>query len=168
MLEEFESDLTDGKLYMSPRLTPDGAARYPQMLRTALAEGTPRSLEAALRNPGVLRLRETRNHPKKGVISVDVPYNAAETLSQGEFNRYYCRGLCRHVVASAADVAQTIEATVEVYRAMEVAVPRTASVALLGTRVDAAQLLADLRLHIGVDTALGIPAGPNSGLSVRI
>lgn len=166
MVEEFESDLAAEKVYMSPRLTEAGAAAYPQMLRLALAEGTPQSFEAALRRNGILRLKELRQL-KKGPILADVPYTAAETLAQGEFNRYYCRGLCRHVVDSAAAVAQAVEATVEVYRAMEVTVPRSASVALIGTRVNAEKLLADLRVHIGVDTALGVPAGPNSGLSVK-
>lgn len=168
MLEEFESDLAIGRLYISPRLTEVGAEAYPQMLREALTAGTPQTLKTALSRPGMLRHQETRNHPKKGLIYVDVPFTAAETMAQGEFNRYYCRGLCRQIVDAAADVVQVVDGTVQVYRAMEVAVPRTASVALIGTRVNAAQLLTDLRQSIGVDTALGVPAGPNSGLSVKI
>jgi hypothetical protein len=43
-----------------------------------------------------------------------VPVTAADTLAEGEFNRFYLRGLCRR--ASAANMAE-----IEVYRAKEVA-----------------------------------------------
>ncbi|MCL4265318.1 MAG: hypothetical protein KJ069_19035 [Anaerolineae bacterium] len=36
------------------------------------------------------------------------------------------------------------------------------------TAVDPAALLADLREHTGEDTELGIPGGPNSGISVHL
>ena len=38
----------------------------------------------------------------------------------------------------------------------------------VGSAVPTLRLLDDLRANIGVDTALGIPAGPNSGLSVSL
>jgi hypothetical protein len=79
-------------------------------------------------------------------------------LAQGEFNRYYIRGVCRRALeAGILDV--------EVYRARLVAAPRPDSEALIGRRLDAEQLIADLRTHMGVDTALGL-GRPNSGLSV--
>jgi hypothetical protein len=55
-----------------------------------------------------------------------------------------------------------------VYRAKAVMVPRADSQAMIGIMIDAKALLADLRIHQGVDTALGLPNGPNSGLSVRL
>lgn len=58
--------------------------------------------------------------------------------------------------------------SVEVYRAKAVQQPRPQSERLVGTTVDVHRLLRDLRTNVGVDTALGIPAGPNSGLSVRL
>jgi len=42
------------------------------------------------------------------------------------------------------------------------------SVALVGTTPSAAALLEDLRTHIGMNTALRLPPGPNSGLSVHL
>ncbi len=91
---------------------------------------------------------------------MSVPITAAETLAEGEFNRFYIRGVCRAVLANE-------QHEVEVYRAKAVAQPRPESQAKIGTRVNAATLLDDLRHNVGVDTALGVPAGPNSGLSVR-
>jgi hypothetical protein len=49
-----------------------------------------------------------------------------------------------------------------------VANARSASEAKIGTQVDARALLADLRSHQGLEPALGLPPGPNSGLSVEL
>lgn len=59
-------------------------------------------------------------------------------------------------------------AEIEVYRAKEVATPRSESIALIGRRLSVSALLGDLRVSVGVDTALGLPPGPNSGLSGRL
>ncbi len=90
-----------------------------------------------------------------------VASNAAEMLAEGELNRFFIRGLC--ICMTAADV----NAEVEIYRAKEVEKPRSESQMRIGKRVRASALLNDLRQNIAVDTALGVPAGPNSGLSVR-
>jgi hypothetical protein len=90
-----------------------------------------------------------------------VPHNAPETLAEGEFNRFYIRAIC--VIALRRG-----QTDVEVYRAKDVIKPRPESASKMGSRVDANALLNDLRTSIGVESALGIPAGPNSGLSVRL
>lgn len=47
-------------------------------------------------------------------------------------------------------------------------VARSASEAMIGSHIDPHALLEDLRTHQGIDTALGLPPGPNSGLSVKL
>jgi hypothetical protein len=159
MLTEVESDIKNGRLFMSARFTPQGASRYPDLLREAIRNGDDDSLAASLRASGCFaEWEEGRRGPK--TFRKRVPVNAAQTLAESEFNRFYLRGLCMR--ATANDVP-----SVEVYRAKEVAEPRPESIAMIGTRVDPTSLLADLRANIGVDTALGLPAGPNSGLSAR-
>ena len=54
------------------------------------------------------------------------------------------------------------------YRAKQVSNPRPELEALIGQSIDPAKLLNDLQTKIGVDTALGLPAGPNSGLSAKL
>ena len=81
-------------------------------------------------------------------------------MGEGEFNRYYCRGLCRRAIEEG--VAQ-----LQVYRAKAVAEPRPASQAKIGALVDPAAILDDLRRTQGVEPALGLPPGPNSGLTLR-
>lgn len=91
---------------------------------------------------------------------VKVPVTAPDTLAEGEFNRFYSRGVCVDVLAANGS-------TVEVYRGKAVTNPRARSQALIGRVLPAAALLGDLRTSIGVETAMGLPPGPNSGLTVR-
>jgi hypothetical protein len=71
------------------------------------------------------------------------------------------RGLCARAKAEGTTRAV-------IYRAKHVTNPRPESEIMIGTDVEVDQLLADLRTHIGTDTALGLPSGPNSGLSIRL
>lgn len=104
---------------------------------------------------------EQRRKPSGGYSTVSVPVTAADTLAEGEFNRFYVRGLCRRNL-------QDRDGQLVVHRAKTVAQPRPESEALIGTNPDAQRLLSDLRTNIGVEPALGVPKGPNSGLSVKI
>jgi predicted alpha/beta-fold hydrolase len=85
-----------------------------------------------------------------------VPHTANSTLAEGEFNRFYIRAMCRRAEAEG-------RSTVLVYRAAERDKERSASVALIGQHVDAAELLAKLREL--PDFKSGFPE-PNTGLSV--
>lgn len=160
MLAEVEIDAGREELYLSPRLSAAGRERYQALLEDAIRVGSPATLAASLGNAGILNATEVRQ-TKKGPVTARVPITAPETLAEGEFNRFYARAVARR----ALEVGQE---TVEVYRAKPVEAPRPESVAKVGALVSAEQLLTDLRTHVGVDTALGIPAGPNSGLSVRL
>ncbi|HUJ31571.1 MAG TPA: hypothetical protein VLY23_09850 [Candidatus Acidoferrum sp.] len=161
MLQEVERDVAEDKLYYSPRLSPAGRQAYPEVLRNAVRGGTDGNLAADLRTPGLLNATEVRRKPKGGTTVAQVPITAPETLAEGEFNRFYARGLCLRATSQGADFLL-------VYRAKEVADPRPESVALIGKSLPAKQLLEDLRTSVGADTALGLPPGPNSGLSVRL
>lgn len=161
MLSELEDDVAKGVLYLSPRLSPRGRLDYAELLRQALNEAHDDWLANSLRGSGRLLLEEQRRKPKGGYTTARVPVTAPDTLAEGEFNRYYVRGLCLRAIESG--VTELV-----VYRAKEVATPRRESEAKIGTRVDPRVLLEDIRTHPGVDTALRLPPGPNSGLSVRL
>jgi hypothetical protein len=161
MLAEVDRDLAAGTLYLSGRLSDAGVRDYPRLLAEAAAARDPGWLAARLREGG--RLAGSEPYERGGVVRVRrVGANAADVLAAGEFNRFYCRGVCR--AALEADPA----AQVEVYRLRPAADPRPESEAKVGVRASAAGLLADLRWNVGLDTALGIPSGPASGLSVRL
>jgi len=160
MLDEIQTDEREGKLYISPRLSQTGVAEYPQLQRHAAESGTDDSLAASLKQNGRLNATEQRAKPSGGYSIVRVPVTAAETLAEGEFNRFYVRALCRRQMSGGGRLV--------VHRAKQVQNPRPESEALIGTNPNAQTLLEDLRTNIGVETALGVPKRPNSGLSVQI
>ena len=169
MLSEINHDIAAGPgptglLYLSDRLSPQGLSDYPDLLRDAVQNGNTATLAASLASDGRLLTHETAKHPKGGPdIVKSVPVNAPQTMAEGEFNRYYARGVCIRAIAETGP-----DATVTIYRARESANARSASVALIGTTPSAAALLEDLRIHIGMDTALRLPPGVNSGLSIHL
>ena len=160
MLEEIRHDQEQSGLHLSDRLSPAGREAWPRLLAHAAESGTPQSLAGELRKNGRLLTSEMSRRTGKPYRKA-VPHNAPETLAEGEFNRFYIRAIC--VVALHRG-----QSDVEVYRAKDVIRPRPESVFKVGSRVDANALLNDIRNSIGVESALRIPAGPNSGLSVRL
>ena len=92
---------------------------------------------------------------------VKVPYDANETLADGEFNRFYITALCLKALENK-------NIKLVVYRAKSVSRPRPESQAKIGQVVNPQSLLNDLRSTVGIDTSLGLPSGPNSGLSIMI
>jgi hypothetical protein len=161
MLEQVDADIAAGNLYLGSRLTDTGRRDYPELLREAVRSHDMAWLAAQLREVGRLALKEQRRKPKGGHTTVDLPVSAADTLAEGEFNRFYVRALCR--IAIKDGVLDLI-----VCRAKAVMNPRPDSEAMIGQRINAQSLLDDLRANIGTNTARRLPSGPNSGLTVRL
>ncbi len=161
MLDEIEQDIAAGKLYISPRLNSKGQQVYAELLKEAVVNHDDTWLANKIRSEGMLNSQEQRRKPKGGFTMVAVPINAPETLAEGEMNRFYARGLCRRAIDEGRP-------KLEVYRAKQVSQPRLDSEAKIGISINAEALLTDLRAHTGVDTAFGLPNGPNSGLSVKL
>jgi hypothetical protein len=161
MRDEMNLDVAENKLFISPYLSGQGVRDYPNLLLQAIESGDDDSLAEALSQQRRLLRSYARRTPKHGYIIVSVPENGAEILAEGEFNRYYIRALARRAIEDG--VAELV-----VIRAKPVTQPRPQAEALVETSVDPRDLLADLRAHPGEHTQLGIPAGPGSGLSVRL
>jgi len=161
MAQELQRDLGDAGIYISNRLTPAGKDAWPGTLGEAIQRHDDEWLAATLRSRSYMLAEEQRQKPKGGITVAKVPETAPDTLAEGEFNRYYARGLCAQVLATGGT-------EVEVYRGKTASSPRPESEAMLGKHLKAQALLDDLRAATrGVETAMGIPAGPNSGLTVR-
>lgn len=160
-LSEIDHDVSNGGLYHSRRFNDAGLREWQRLLREAATNGSPASLAAAIRSGGYLVTEESRQKPNGGTTMAKVPHTAADTLAEGEFNRFYIRALCQRAIQDGIP-------HLLVYRAKAVANPRADSEAKIGAKVDPVKLLADLRANIGIDTALGLPNGPNSGLSVHL
>lgn len=89
--------------------------------------------------------------------------HAAQQLAEGEFNRYYVRALCTRSMAAGSE-------NLVVYRGKAVDRPRPESEAKIGTLIAVDKLLATLRANdfVSLDSAMGVPAGPSSGLTCRL
>lgn len=161
MLREVEFDVTRDQLYKSKYFNDVGNATYLDLIREATRAYDDEWLANRLRVGGCMNAKAMRRKPKGGYTEVNVPITAPDTFAEGEFNRFYARGLCLYAIEIGMP-------SLLVYRAKAVMVPRADSEAMIGSMIDAGALLADLRIHQGVDTALGLPNGPNSGLSVRL
>ena len=161
MLSEVDSDLSNENLYMSSRLNELGEQNYVSLLKETIEHHNDGWLAQQLRSQGYMKDYEQRRKRGGGFTNARVPVTAPDTLSEGEFNRYYVRGLCIRVI-------EEVMTQVEVYRGKPVSQPRPESEALLGKRLSAEALLEDLKNSKGVEPALGLPPGPNSGLTVRM
>ncbi len=162
MLEEVDDDKAGNRLHISPYLSGQGQHDYENLLREAIESGDETTLAARLAEQRRIARTAHRRQPEGGYTIVTVPHNAAETIAESEFNRYYIRALCRRALEDG------IEELI-VYRAKPAREPRPQSEELVETSVDPQALLDDLRANTGdAPPQLGIPGGPNSGISVRL
>jgi len=157
MVDEIQSDIESTRLYYSSRFSPNGRAFWAPLLIEAAKEHDDGWLADQLTNRGCFLHYVQDNRTGK---LRKVPSDAAELLADGEFNRFYARGLCLNAITRGIP-------HVQVYRGKEVSQPRPESERLIGTKVPVEALLNDLRIHVGIETALGL-AQPNSGLTIRI
>lgn len=159
MKTEIERDQETGTLYLASRLSMEGQQKWPDLLKEATLGHDDNWLANQIRMLGLLNATETRRTPSGGTTQARVPVNAPEVLAEGEFNRFYLRGLCLRAMDEG--ISHLI-----VYRAKAVSSPRPESERMIGQQVGPDVVLNDLRTNPGVDTALKLPNGPNSGLSL--
>jgi hypothetical protein len=163
MLDEMEYDIEHNQLHISPFLSGQGQRDYANLLREAIQSGNDETLAQNLRAHRRILKTLPRRNPKKGGYSIAATAeNAAEVLAESEFNRYYIRALARRAIEDGIQ-------ELVVYRAKPARNPRPESEARVETALSPEELLADLRAHPGDEPpTLGVPSGPNSGLSVRL
>lgn len=160
MLDEIETD----KLVKHPiggkRLNDKGKSVYPELLREAFGNHDERWLAHEIRKRGLLIFREEKKLGGK-IIKASVPTTAADTLAESDFNRFYCRGVCRLVLETDE------EGVVEVYRAKTVDHEQQSPRWSVGRKYPAKDVLKNLRVHPELIPDDGTPGGPNSGMSVK-
>ena len=161
MRQELDMDISKDRLYLSKRFTPKGQEDYKSLLREAINYHDAVWLAGQLSRSGRMKGVEI-SHSRKGTSYIKrTPLSDHETFAYGEFNRFYIRGLCARAIAEGID-------HLVVYRALDVQAARSASEERMGSQVDSRDLLDDLRKNVGQATRLGIPGGPNSGISVKL
>ena len=132
-------ELQLGDHHLSPRLTPEGVVAWPALLAEAVNDGRDDDwLAAELVRRGLVRPAETYERGEKLHARTVNPAHTAQQLAEGEFNRYYLRGLCLRAINEGIPF-------LVVYRGKDVSEPRPESQAKLGRRVPVHALLETLR-----------------------
>lgn len=158
-IAELDSDIETGTYHTSERIRPTAAADYQRYLHEALRYYDDRWLEEHASDLMVdFEPRRTRSG---GQTAVKLPQMAARMLAEGDFNRYYMRGVALRATEEGGQV-------VEVYRARLSMEPRRESAELEGRRLPASEVLSYLRGGQSADPGVAALGRPNSGLSVRL
>lgn len=152
-----------GGHYASPRLTEAGLAKWASVLDQAIETHNDDWLSAEILRLDYLNDQEPfRTKSGMSWRRINKPHSAL-MLAEGEFNRFYLRGLCLRA-------ANENKPSLLIYRGKAVTNPRPESEAKINTSIEIHGLLAALRANdfVSVDSAFAIPSGPNSGLTARL
>src|SRR3954466_2816363 len=156
---ELDHDLESGTFHVSERLRPEAVSSYERMLHEAPRYYDDRWLEEHASD--FLIEFEDRTTRSGAQTKARVPDMAARMLAEGDFNRYYMRGVALRAI-------EELRQMVEVYRARLSMEPRPESAELEGRRIPAAELLDHLRGPLSADPSVAPLGRTNSGLSVRL
>ncbi len=159
MLRAIEEAEHNGQIDYSPRLNAAGKEQWLGLLEQAAREHNEHWLAYELEARRLIKGFEVSERPLGSYSIKHVPHTAAQTMAEGQFNRFYMLGLCRR--AKAEGVSH-----LEVYRAEERAKPRQESQALIGIRLPVEIVEAQLRDDDASKKSLLIQ--PNSGISLRL
>jgi hypothetical protein len=159
MLDEVEFDIANERLYYSKRLNDTGVKLYAHLLKQAVTTGNEQTLATALKTYSCFKIQE-EILTTSGIALAKVPGTTHQTLAEMEFNRFYIRALCVRAIENNQQL--------KIYRARDSNAPRMEAKVLIGREVDPKRILDELRKNIGFDRALGLPSGPNSGLTVKL
>jgi hypothetical protein len=158
-LEELDQDIASGDFHVSERLRPTAIAEYQRLMRDAIRYYDDRWLEEHASD--LLVDFEHRRTRSGGQTTAKLPEMATRMLAEGDFNRYYMRGVARRAIEEGRQV-------LEVYRARFSLEPRVESSELEGRRLPATEVLQYLRGQTTNDSSAFALGRPNSGLSVRL
>jgi hypothetical protein len=156
---ELDHDLATGAFHISERLRPEAVGQYQRLLHEALRYYDDRWLEEHASD--LIVESESRRTRSGGTTTAKVPLMATRLLAEGDFNRYYMRGVALRAIEEGRQ-------SLEVYRARLSMEPRPESAQLEGQRVPPAAVLDHLRGSLNADPRVASLGRTNSGLSVRM
>lgn len=158
-LAELDADIANDKLHISDRLRPTAIDEYKRYFREAIRYYDDRWLEE---HASDLLVDFEHRRTRSGVQTVaKIPQMAARMLAEGDFNRYYMRGVALRAIEEGREV-------VEVYRARLSLEPRKESAQVEGHRLPAREVLNYLRGEPSDNPNVAALGRTNSGLSVRL
>ena len=159
MIDEIEAATREDNLYFSKRFTTLGSKEWPNLLLEAAKKHNEHWLAYQLEARGLMKGFEGSATPSGGYTIKHVPHTAAETMAEGQFNRYYILGVSRRAISEGKN-------QVYIYRAKPVEQPRPESQRLIGSALNPSDLIRQIRPR---QSSLGHQLlKPNSGLSIHL
>lgn len=158
MLQAIEEAESTGNIYYSTRFNQYGTKQWLPLLKQAAQQFNEHWLAYQLESNNLMKDFEGAGTASGGYTTKYVPHTAAETMAEGQFNRFYILGLCKHARAEGITY-------LEIYRAKERFDPRPESQALIGTRLSVDEIESQLK-----ETKASFRSQlvkPNSGLCVK-
>jgi hypothetical protein len=159
MLAVIEEAERSKNIYYSARFNDAGNRQWVPLLKQAAKEHNEHWLAYQLEANGLMKGLEGALTPSGGYTIKHVPHTAAETMAEGQFNRFYILGLCKR--ARAEGISHLV-----VYRAKDRFDPRQESQALIGTRLSIDEIEAQLKVTKASFNSQLVK--PNSGISVKL
>src|SRR5437763_17200700 len=101
---ELDRDLSTGAFHTSERLRPESVAEYQRLLHEALRYYDDRWLEEHASD--LIVESESRRTRSGGTTTARVPQMAARLLAEGDFNRYYMRGVALLAIEEGRQITQ--------------------------------------------------------------
>ncbi len=159
MLKAIEEGESTGNIYYSTRFNQNGNDQWLTLLKQAAQQFNEHWLAYQLESRGLMKDFESAVKPSGGYTIKHIPHTSAETMAEGQFNRFYILGLCKRARAEAIT-------HLEIYRAKERFDPRPESQALIGTFL----LIDEIESQLKVTKASfkSQLVKPNSGLCVKL
>lgn len=158
MLRAIEEAEREGQINYSARLNAKGKEEWLGLLEQAAREHNEHWLAYELEANRLIKGFEVSERPLGSYSIRHVPHTAAQTMAEGQFNRFYMLGLCKR--AREEGITH-----LEVYRAKQSAKPRPESQALIGIRLPVEIVEPQLRDDAASQKSLLIQ--PNSGISLK-
>ncbi len=160
MLEAIDDADRIGNIYYSSRFNEAGRRDWLGLLKEAAQAHDEKWLAEQVESNHLMRVLEGGRTPRGAYTVKHIPGTAAaDTLAEGQFNRFYMLGLSRR--ARAERIPE-----LEVYRARETAMPRAQSKRLIGKRIPVDQVEDQLR---DTKTSLRSPLlRIRSGISLKL
>lgn len=159
MLEAILEAETTGNIYFSTRFNDAGQKQWVPLLKEAAKEHDEHWLAYQLEAKGLMKDFEGAMTPSGGYTIKHTPHTAAETMAEGQFNRFYLLALCRRARAEGIS-------SLEIYRAKKSNVPRSSSESLIGTKISIDDVEAQLLKTS--DSFKSSLVKPNSGISAKL
>ena len=159
ILEAISEAEASNNIYYSTRFNDEGRKQWIPLLKEAAQEHDEHWLAFQLQANNLMKGFEIAQKPLGGYTTKHVPHTAAETLAEGQFNRFYILGLCRR--ANSEGIT-----SLEIYRAKDTLNQRPESNELIGTAIPIDDIVSQLA-NVS-DSFKSLLVKPNSGLSAKV